>query len=395
MSLIMEALKKAQQMRSGASPGISNLEGVLARRSSFPANRKKWWGLGAIIVTGGVITFLIFGNYFSTWPLKKESKVPKAEMFQVKTTEEDKPNLTPSAQEQKPRSSSNFSPSPKEPAKVDRPLLPLTLVALQEPTRPIESPVAKEVSEKKPAEEINEQAAGAKLKATKGEKIEINRPQEESLGGSPAPEIKIEKIASERQSAKEGMKYFNAAVQFYQQRHLLQAIEAYKNALHLNPHFLEAYNNLALIYQEMGDLEKARETLEKAREIDPNYEKAWHNLGIVLLLQNRYEEAIEVFQKTLLLNPRSVESHLNLGVLYKKKGDLSKALECYQQALKINPLRGEVHYNLALIYEEANNLTEAIRHYRSFLHLAGKDYPGLAAEVGQHINRLGKELKGR
>ncbi len=84
-----------------------------------------------------------------------------------------------------------------------------------------------------------------------------------------------------------------------------------------------------------------------------------------------------------------------IGVLYRKEGELRRAVEYYQKALQINPERGEAHYNLGIILEELKEIPQAIYHYRSFLQLAAKDYPGLAAEVTRHINRLGKEQKKR
>ena len=409
MSLIMEAIKKAQQMGWRSSQENSWPRGVLNTGVCFEKKRGRWWVL-LVLFLGGISSLLIFGgnNLYSSRftradKIKNEAPVPLKGPAEEIHLAAKKSALGVSEQ------NSPGSPSAKpQRAEVERPLLPLTLVARLEPARPQEIFWEKEFLPPKAegkSEVKDVRGETSTIIAKKGEeeqKIEkaTTEGQEKPLStfaqevpGPEIQEIKVEKLSGEIKSPPEAVKNFNAGVNFYQQRNLPQAMQAYKQALQYDPNFGEAYNNLALIYQEIGDLDQARETLRRATEINPNYEKAWNNLGIILLLQNRYGEAKEVFQKTLLLNPQQMESYLNLGVVYRKEGELKKAAECYQKALQINPWRGEVHYNLGIIWEELQDIPQAISHYRSFLHLAAKDYPGLAAEVTRHINRLGKEQK--
>ncbi|MGQ9693959.1 MAG: tetratricopeptide repeat protein [Thermodesulfobacteriota bacterium] len=421
MSLIMEAIKKAQQRRGQVERDYSWPEGILGTKNSLKKRRGRWWILPAFLLGGILMIFLFWLNFFSSfstislWPgvgnIQNESSGPSARPISASPIKEN-PGAEKRAEkklgrEVKKQESPATSPAKAQEKKKGRPLLPLTLVAISEPQQGKEvfsreeilPPQVKEDQEIKggPLEisTIAENKEGAEQKIEKVTQEERAKPSPSSAPDVPAPEIKVEKVNGEPKSVQEAIKNFNTGVNFYQQRDLAQAMQAYKKALQYDPHFLEAYNNLALIYQEIGDLNQARETLQRATEINPNYEKAWNNLGVVLLVQNRFNEAKEVFQKTLLINPHHVESYLHLGVIYRKEGELKKAAECYQKALQINPWRGEVHYNLAIIWEELNDLPQAISHYRSFLHLRGKDYPGLAAQVTRHLNRLGKEEKGR
>lgn len=417
MSLIMEAIKKAQQMRGQVERDYSWPEGILGAKISLKKSRGRWWILPAFLLGGVLMIFLFWSNFFSSFStipprpgfgkIQNESSGPAARPISASPIKENlgaekraEKKLEPVVEKQ---GSSPTSPAKAQEKEIGRPLLPLTLVAISEPQRwkevfsreEILPPKAKEDQEIKggPLEmsKIAENKEGGEQKIKKVAQEEQAKPSPSSAPEIPAPEIKVEKVSGETKSVQEAVKNFNRGVNFYRQRDLAQAMQAYKKALQYDPHFLEAYNNLALIYQEIGDLNQARETLQRATEIDPNYEKAWNNLGIVLLLQNRFNEAKEVFQKTLLINPQHTESYLHLGVIYRKEGELKKAAECYQKALQINPWRGEVHYNLAIIWEELNDLPQAFSHYRSFLHLGGKDYPGLAAQVTRHLNRLGKK----
>jgi type IV pilus biogenesis/stability protein PilW len=194
----------------------------------------------------------------------------------------------------------------------------------------------------------------------------------------------------EHSTAREILTHFNRGVHFSQQRDFARATQAYEKVIELEPNYVEAYNNLAILYQEMGDLEKARFAYQKSVELNPRYEKAHNNLGILLCLQERYEESIEAFQKALAINPHNMESYINLGILFKKTGQMDRAIECYQKALHINPLHPEAHYNIALLYEQLGNLVLAIGHYQEFVQLSAKNHSDLVSRVKRHLDDLSR-----
>ena len=193
-------------------------------------------------------------------------------------------------------------------------------------------------------------------------------------------------------SASEVLNHFNSGVAFYNQKEFSKAIQAYQKVIELDPTYVEAYNNLGIIYQMAGDVDRAFGAYQKATEINPRYEKGYNNLGILLLLRGRDEEALEAFKKALAINPNNIESHINLGILFKKKGQWDEAIESYQKALAINPLHRETHYNIALLYEQLEKWELAISHYQEFIRLSSKSHPDLVSRVRRHLNDL---VKGR
>ena len=187
--------------------------------------------------------------------------------------------------------------------------------------------------------------------------------------------------------------HFNSGIHFYHQREFLKAIQSYQKVIELDPTYVEAYNNLGITYQMMGDMDRAFKAYEKAIEINPKYEKGYNNLGIQLFLKDRYEEAMEAFQKALAINSDNIESHINLGILFKKRGQLEKAIESYQTALAIDPFHKETHYNIALLHEQMENFELAINHYQQFIQLSSKSHPELVSRVQRHLNELIKIKK--
>ncbi len=182
--------------------------------------------------------------------------------------------------------------------------------------------------------------------------------------------------------------YFNSGVEYYRQREFAKAIQSYKKVIELNPSYFEAYNNLGIIYQDLGDYDKASELYNKAIKVNPQYEKAYNNLGILYLITNRYDEALTAFQNALRINPNNVESNINLGTLYRRKNQFDKSIEYYKKALDINPFHGETHYNLGLVYEQSGDVNLAINHYQKFIQLSSKNHPDLVLKVKRHIEYL-------
>jgi Flp pilus assembly protein TadD len=223
------------------------------------------------------------------------------------------------------------------------------------------------------------------LSNDKKEKKTIQKKDTPSL-----PESKKEETSPQRINEEETTvhTYFNSGVNFYRQREIAKAIQSYMKVIELNPNYFEAYNNLGIIYQDIGDFEKASELYQKAIEINPRYEKAYNNLGILYLITNRYDEALSAFQNAIEINPYNIESNINLGTLYRRKNELEKSIEYYKKALNINPLHCETHYNLGLVYEQLKDFDLAINHYQKFIQLSSKDYPDLVIKVKRRIEYL-------
>ncbi len=438
MSLIMDALKKAQQLR------LKEPKGTPLPSSPLPANKKSLRGLGKQWIVIGVglfsliIFFFIFWRLFSppstSIPIRtavRIEKKPPAPIEDKKPQVPSKGTLSPSKDTLSPQliegpkdilSSSKDAPrvlketaslsektpsvskdilSPKDvlsPPKDKEPAegLPYVGAALSgRPSSPRgekESPEPKpSIKEKREAPPIKQMVAEQKVKQTIPP-----LPPASLKEKAPAKSIEVKpESEKDRPFSSEILTQFNLGVKFYNQREFLKAIQAYQKVIELDSTYVEAYNNLGIVYQEMGDIDRAFGAYQKSIEINPQYEKGYNNLGIILYLKGHNEEAIEAFQKALTINSNNIESHINLGVLFKKQGQLNKAIESYQKAIEINPLHKEIHYNIALLYEQLENVELAIRHYQQFIKLSSPSYSELVSRVQRHMEYLMKTKGNR
>ncbi len=424
MSLIIDALKKAQQLR------LKEPKGTPFPTHSHPDNKKslrslgKRWTVIGIGLASLVIFALVFWRLFSppstSIPIRTAARIEKKAPVPIEEKKPQEPSKdimslpkdVPSLPKEASSVQKDIPSSPKDvlsPPKDKEPAEGLPYVGAALSGRPSSPRGEKESPEPKPSIKGKKEEPLTKPMVMEKKAIQVIPPiksaTEKSLSPlspaslkekAPAKPLEVKQEGEkERPFASEILTHFNLGVQFYNQREFLKAIQAYQKVIELDPTYIEAYNNLGIIYQEIGNLDRAFEAFQKAIKTNPQYEKGYNNLGILLYLKGRNEEALEAFQKALAINANNIESHINLGVLFKKQGQLNKAIESYQKALEINPLHREIHYNIALLYEQLENIELAISHYQQFIKLSSTSHSDLVSRVQRHMEYLMKTKGNR
>ena len=394
MSLIIDALKKAQQLRLKGSEGSPILKYPHPDKKRGRSSKKQWILIGAGLISLCIVLFILLRpaspplatqTNRAIVPMERKPSVPVAE----KISEEPPKEVLSLTKDEE-------SLSTGQAGKVGLPYL--GAAHSSSPPHPKGKNISPEtkpsLNKKKVESLIGQVPEEGKIKLR--EKMEAKKslpsfPPAAQKEEPPSKSIGVEQEGGkDRTLPSDVLNYFNSGVHFYNQRELSKAIQAYQKVIELDPTYVEAYNNLGIIYQMVGDMDRAFGAYQKSTEINPRYEKGYNNLGILLFLKGRYEEAVEVFQKALAINSNNIESHINLGILFKKKGEWEKAIESYQKALAINPLHRETHYNIALLYEQLENLELAINYYQQFIQLSSKSHPELVVKVQRHLNELMK-----
>ncbi len=138
-----------------------------------------------------------------------------------------------------------------------------------------------------------------------------------------------------------------------------------EKALSINPHYVEAALNLAIVYSDLGEYEKAKEAYEKAKmgarvksgdkRIKDNLVKAklanlHAQIGDIYAGLGLYEDAIQEYQKALKLQPGYADIRNKLGIAYKEVGRFDEAISELQKAIEINPRYVQAYINLGLVY---------------------------------------------
>lgn len=98
---------------------------------------------------------------------------------------------------------------------------------------------------------------------------------------------------------------------------------------------------------QLGRLDRARELLETALRIDPAYVGALADLALVWRLRGRLDEAIRCLRRALALAPGDAHVCCNLAHCLRETGDLQGAFQLYARTLQGEPLNQEAMRGLA------------------------------------------------
>ena len=111
-----------------------------------------------------------------------------------------------------------------------------------------------------------------------------------------------------------------------EERSAQEAIEAYEQALRLDPDHSDAHVNLGRLLHEDGAPAAAEHHYRTALEIDAGHETALFNLGVALEDLGHLNEAIETYKRALQVDPDNADAHYNLAGIYERRGDKAAAL---------------------------------------------------------------------
>ena len=114
-----------------------------------------------------------------------------------------------------------------------------------------------------------------------------------------------------------------------------EAIEAFSNAIIVEPKYKEAYKNRGNVYLDLKRYDMAMDDYDMAIKIDPEYPNPYNNRGNVLIREGKYEEAIEEINKAISLDPDFGLFYHNRAVALEKaaRDDYRKACELgYQES---------------------------------------------------------------
>ena len=205
------------------------------------------------------------------------------------------------------------------------------------------------------------------------------------------------------------------------------AVSAYRAALHENPQFTKASNNLILALVKVGngkeaverargrvaaspndpgahftlglaqseqDIGEAIESFRRALALDPGYALARYNLALALNRSDRASEAVEELKRTLATDARA-ETHYMLGVIYWHQGDFDGATRELKAAIAAESRYAEAHATLGAVLAARHDWQSAAAELRRAiaLHPDPPTHYALARVLQQGGHTSGAELE--
>ncbi len=147
-----------------------------------------------------------------------------------------------------------------------------------------------------------------------------------------------------------------------------KAIEAFEQAIAIDPNYASAYAGLAECYSELSFFAfarewmlKAKEAARKAVELDDMLGKAHNSLAVTLMYYDRdFAGAEREFKRAIALDPRSAHVQMWYGWFLGLTRRFEECLDQMKRAQELDPLAHLIAFGIGAIYLWSGQLTRSI-----------------------------------
>lgn len=173
------------------------------------------------------------------------------------------------------------------------------------------------------------------------------------------------------------------------------AVEAYKNAIAINPSDDIAYYNLGITFHHMGDRIGAVDSYRKAASLNPDNPKPLIAVADLLYSSGYMDEALQEYSKITERWPAHADAYFSLATIYNKKGLDTYAQQNYKKVIDIGTskdLTRKSYINLAIIAAKTESpdseVSDAASYVQKALLLKPGDTEALYALGVIYYNRM-------
>ncbi|MBV9688618.1 MAG: tetratricopeptide repeat protein [Ktedonobacteraceae bacterium] len=124
--------------------------------------------------------------------------------------------------------------------------------------------------------------------------------------------------------------------QFLRQQQYSQALQAYEEALRMNPRNFYAWNGKGTAHYNQGNYSKALEAYQRATDINPDNADAWVSAGLVLQRMQRYQQALVHFERALSIDSQYVAAWNGKADAQLDMNLAAEATASYERALALD-----------------------------------------------------------
>jgi tetratricopeptide (TPR) repeat protein len=142
-----------------------------------------------------------------------------------------------------------------------------------------------------------------------------------------------------------------------------KSIEAFQQAIKLNPNLAEAHFQLGIAYALLEDEQPVVETDEESTSNSSKKTKKKGGKEEILPLtrsQKAFQSAAEIYEKITEENPKDDAAFFNLGRSYNKLNKDEEAAKVFKQAVKLKPDDADYQFELGEILIKLSQYDEAI-----------------------------------
>ena len=158
----------------------------------------------------------------------------------------------------------------------------------------------------------------------------------------------------------------------HRKNRLMDAVNAFKRSLLLDPQFIDSAISLSVIYNDTGHYQEAREIFEKAESclqeqnsasnsvlLDRELAAKHIDLGNMYRKLQRFDSAANEYMKATRLDPKNLEARINLAKTLAQRGQTKLAHRELTNIIEEHPNYIPARIHLALLYYAIGNTVDA------------------------------------
>ena len=158
-----------------------------------------------------------------------------------------------------------------------------------------------------------------------------------------------------------------------------KAIEDYTTAIQLDSRLVQAYYNRGQVYLIQGHLDLAISDFTQAAKVDPTFSRAYSGRGKAHLRNGDFDQAIADSTRAIELDAKNAQAFSSRGTAYEEKGEYDKAIKDLTEAIRLDPKTSQAHYDRALAYIGKGELDRAIADWTAAIRLEPKNAGAFAS----------------
>jgi len=187
--------------------------------------------------------------------------------------------------------------------------------------------------------------------------------------------------------------YYNRGEIHFENREYLQAIQAYKKSLKLDPNSARTWYDLGTAHRFQKEYAASIKALQKALALDPQAHWAWFELGLALKEDRQYKPAAAALQKAAQLKPNSPITWYELGLAFARQKDDKQAIAAYNRAIALKSRFSAAWYDLGRLYDRNKDYDKAGTAFEKALEISPGQAP-IWDSLGITLSKKGEYDRG-
>jgi cellulose synthase operon protein C len=183
--------------------------------------------------------------------------------------------------------------------------------------------------------------------------------------------------------------YYQLAQADFAQQEWRGAYASLEKAIELDPNRMDARLDRGRLFLATRDFKRAEEDADFVLTHDPNNAGAYQLSGSTLIAQQKAEQALTAFSKVAELSPNDASAYINMALVEVSLHRLPDAEQHFQRALQLDPKSVTANIDLANFYHLQGKLPEAQKVLQTAI-LASPDSPQLYIDWASMLSSAGK-----